>query len=123
MKRLAWIGVLFFVTGVATAASGNDLLKQCSMALQEKPRDLDFGLCFGYVDAANSSVYLLNSIAKQAGGHERGCIPDEVTRAQEVRVIVKYLENHPAELHQSAYFSVLNAFDAAWPCPVPAVPK
>ena len=44
------------------------------------------------------------------------CIPRGVTREQELRVVVRYIDERPEQMH--LWFSVLayDALKAAWPC-------
>ena len=45
------------------------------------------------------------------------CVPKEATYEQFARVIVKYGDDHPEQLHLSAVIFVVNAFSSAFPCP------
>jgi len=45
------------------------------------------------------------------------CMPASVTRGQEALVVSKYLHNHPEILNEASYTLILDAFQAAWPCP------
>jgi hypothetical protein len=44
------------------------------------------------------------------------CLPDEATLGQAVRVAVKWLEDHPARLHERAIDLVLSALRENFPC-------
>jgi hypothetical protein len=44
------------------------------------------------------------------------CIPSNVTSGQEVRVVVKYIDDRPARLHESFMLLAFEALRAAWPC-------
>ena len=45
------------------------------------------------------------------------CPPkDAVTREQSVRVVVKYIDDLPARVHEQFFASALEALRAAWPC-------
>lgn len=44
------------------------------------------------------------------------CLPDGVAPNQTVRVVVKWLEDHPARLHESAVELVLGALRENYPC-------
>jgi hypothetical protein len=61
------------------------------------------GRCVGIVD----------TVAELTGGV---CHPAGATTGQSVRIVVKYIDDQPARLHET--FSVLarEALQAAWPC-------
>ncbi len=44
------------------------------------------------------------------------CVPQDVTVGQEVRVVVKYIDDRPARLHEDFRDLALEALRAAWPC-------
>lgn len=44
------------------------------------------------------------------------CIPERVTNNQLIRVIVKYLEDNPSELHTQRSFIIADALHSAFPC-------
>jgi hypothetical protein len=44
------------------------------------------------------------------------CIPDDVTLGQRVAVVVKYIDQHPEEMHQSFAYLAYRASEEAWPC-------
>jgi hypothetical protein len=44
------------------------------------------------------------------------CPPDDATHDQSVRVVVKYIDDLPARLHEHFFALALEALRAAWPC-------
>jgi hypothetical protein len=91
----------------ATAMTGNELHEWC------QGRDVfDKGLCAGYILGASDDWAV--SI-----GEERGwfCVPKELTRAQLVDVVKKYLKHTPKERHKEANWLIHKAAADAWPCP------
>ncbi|GLS22841.1 hypothetical protein GCM10007874_58610 [Labrys miyagiensis] len=44
------------------------------------------------------------------------CIPEEATTGQEVKVLVKYMDQHPEKLNWDLANVVFEAFREAWPC-------
>ena len=75
----------------------------------------DFGAayCVGYIDAAFSfSVY-----HEESKRRREVCWPKlELTTGQLVQVVVKYLKEHPADLHEEALLLTIRAFEEAFPC-------
>ena len=49
-------------------------------------------------------------------------LPDGVTMGQLERVIVKFLEEHPAELHNTSTWLIQEALSDAFPCKNPVPP-
>ena len=45
------------------------------------------------------------------------CPDEEVTTGQETRVVLKYLQDHPEELHLDNAVLVEKALEKAFPCP------
>lgn len=70
--------------------------------------------CIGYVvgvfDGAQI-IFGMNPENKMICSPEQGMSAD-----QQIRIVTKWLEKHPEELHQSARTSILMAFMDAFPC-------
>lgn len=62
-------------------------------------------------------VYEDDSIASQPMANSLVCVPTGATYEQVVRVIVKYLRDHPERLHRPRRQLMLAALEAAFPCP------
>ena len=77
-------------------------------------------------DCTETGLYCLGYIASASNTHETWvgwgvmskqiCMPEGVSGGQLRRVVVKYLEANPAELHTNASGMVLNALRLAFPC-------
>ncbi|WP_156836621.1 Rap1a/Tai family immunity protein [Marinobacter daepoensis] len=115
--------VAFCAPAKASSAleDGNALLSSCSKYLQllEGKGDASDGFagaaCVGYVTGVSD----LNTVhAVVSGGKNEGffCIPDNVPLVQKVRVLVHYLNSHPADLHLVRVILTINAFSEAFPC-------
>jgi hypothetical protein len=110
-------------TGVISAdqqedhdASGNGLLEDCKAFLDDdSPHRVRAGECIGYISGLTS----MHDIYSQLSANGRlFCIPsDGVERGQVVRIVVKFLEDHPEKLHESKAFLAINAMKSAFPCP------
>ncbi len=77
------------------------------------------GLCSGYIigviDAESYRAEVFRSFGqKEARSPE--CVPETVTVTQLAKVIVKYGNDHPNELHTAAVDFVHGAFMSAFPC-------
>jgi hypothetical protein len=98
--------------------SGNDFLRMC------EPKGAGSstveGICVGYVNGVMDGYdYAFATV--QARNHEKitgaYCPPDEITKGQQYRVAVKYLNEHPEETHRVVSALIAESMQAAFPCP------
>lgn len=95
----------------STTVDGNSLLKECQKAVKladdgdVKYADVsDIASCTGFI---HGLMAVPNTIF---------CIPVNVSTNQGIRVLVKYLQEHPEDLHLAKGKLALNAFADAFPC-------
>ena len=107
----AALAVLVLVSAAASAlaagswVNGNELKKYCSSNSYER------GICLGFTSA------VANIVANEPVAGWRACIPDGVTRGQLRDIMVKFLDDHPEELHLEAASLAARAYKEAFPCP------
>ena len=81
---------------------------------QPKGDRFDIGYCSGMVQGARVAIdyhqYLLNTDAMGV------CIPSDVKAGQLVRVFLKYLDDHPEELHEEAVGLMVLSWRIAFSC-------
>jgi Rap1a immunity proteins len=122
-----------------SAFDGTDMLKHCkawvSLLDNSNFQDLDNpdtlramargdlvngAHCVGYVQGVIDDHFSCQinetSSAAALDPVKHFCLPDGVTPNQTVRVIVKWLEDHPARLHEKAIGLVLDALRDNFPC-------
>jgi len=79
----------------------------------------DIGLCSGFImgviDAETYRAEVFRSFG-QKDVHPAECIPNAATVTQLAKVIVKYGEDHPNELHTAAIDFVHGALMSNFPC-------
>lgn len=118
MKTIAAaLAILTAGTVLASAQgirSGNDLKELCGIAARG-PRGNDLepvkaSFCQGFV-----TTFMLVGRHLEAPVHF--CIPKGVTLGQAIDVLLKYLNDHPSELHQPAELLTILAYREAWRCP------
>lgn len=118
MTKLGGIVVFVLVTLSAmtaiVTADENDQLQSGMKFLDDctgRSRDGQAGqlFCLGYV----SGIFSLANLFPEPTGI---CIPEAVTAGQAQKVVVKYLQDHPAELHQPRGFLTWWAMRDAFPC-------
>jgi len=69
--------------------------------------------CIGYVSGMLDASILIFGIT----GSRLFCPPDSgMSGDQQIRIVIKWLDNHPEELHESGRSAVLFAFADAFPC-------
>jgi hypothetical protein len=92
--------------------SGNYMLPHCK-ALTDDGQTVGGvweGECAGIVHAL---LWLSTTLPDDI----KFCPPQGVTARQAERVVVRYLEAHPEQLHRDLNDLALMALDQAWPCP------
>ena len=123
--------------------NGNSLLRECGAALRlidqtgtlSAEETLAAMQCLGFVRGATLALLSeqqWSSFLEKQGLRckseeselplekmrqaKRTCIPDKATSVQAIRVIVKYLQDHPAELHKADFELLATALQLAFPC-------
>jgi hypothetical protein len=97
--------------GAWAVGTGNELISRCgaSVANLDGRRDVDvydMAYCVGMVKGVSDEL-ILNGWA---------CMPSEVTIGQQIRVVHKYLQEHPTELQEIDTVLTHRALVRAWPC-------
>lgn len=112
----------------AQTTTGADIVSKCKQAVRDVDNDtsadkppvksFDVGFCFGFIDGANSAQQVwAASDRTNHRNHPMGyCFPDAVTNGQMLRVFVKYLDEHPQDLHEPAALLYIEAMRRAFPC-------
>ena len=113
--RLPIFALIWLIAATPSVASttvdGNTLLKECQKAIKLVDDDdakygdvYDIGSCTGFI---HGLMTVPNTIF---------CIPVNVSTNQAIRVLVRYLEEHPEVLHLAKGKLALDAFADAFPC-------
>ena len=103
-------------------SDGNELLLRCNSAIRavesgERPfMQATMGAwCLGFVQGFTQT----NGMYRAGGRKVIVCLPKNgVTNVQGARIIVKYLTDHPEQLHELAITIAFVAFVEAFPCDV-----
>ena len=120
MKKLFLLFILTFGSASAQTDTGMDLLRACNAIIQaEEGGDVSIEnqlLSFywtGYLGGFNDAAVLIDT----AVSHGIYCVPSQgIENDQLVRVVKKYLDEHPEDLHLTARILVLLALREAFPC-------
>jgi len=115
MKYLLAIVLLFSFNQDAAAGffTGSELLERCEARLSETGSVAKGNTCYGFVIGIEDAQDTFTVLGKMS---PLWCSPDEVNASQLIRVVTKYLQEHPEELHHSASSLVANALLLAFPC-------
>lgn len=105
--------------GHALASDGNDLVKGCSDVVRSmdglKARNLyAAGSCLGLVSGVMDTLTIVDDSLPPK---EKICYPSQgIPYGQAVRVVLKYLNDHPSDLHQNASVLTADALRTAYSC-------
>lgn len=101
---------------------GNYLLSKCNAAIRvmdgEKfsaaTDDMGIGQCFGMVEGVRNTLGYVNSYLRS---DLKICWPKGgIQNGQAIRILVKYLNEHPADLNDDQTLLTMVAFKDAYPC-------
>jgi hypothetical protein len=111
MKKTATLLAALLMTSTAAYAeaetgTGNEFLAHCQS-------DVGQLYCLGYVDGAVGTLVVAAAAYKSP---RLVCVPEGVTVGQSAKVVERYLEAHPENLHLGARVLVFAALMATWPC-------
>ncbi len=107
-------------------ADGNALLRNCSVGIKANSQgavsatDAFYsGECVGLVRGIANIMTIwaaLDRVERVNTGAVHGCVPDGVNPTHLVRIVVRYLNSHPAQLNQPDSLLVIRALANAYPC-------
>ena len=94
--------------------SAKALVQGCKAAAQNKKVDAQTATVASY---CNGAIYALASVSDRLSNPlERSCVP-AISTEQTMRVVVKFLDDHPERLYENFVQLALEVFHQAWPCP------
>jgi hypothetical protein len=112
----------FAQKGDAPDASGNAFLRLCSAVDKEDKTSTEWTwvmACTGFVSGFTSGVTFGTEYAADKAGRKIPllfCRPVEVENGQIIRILLKYIRDHPEDAHQPTSFLLINALRKALPC-------
>ena len=107
LKQIIATTALITIASTANAYTGNDLLSRC-----ESDDSFERNACLWYVVGAAQGGTI--EAIWETGDKNRYCVPDNVTFGQLEAIAIKYLREHPEELHLNASSLVLNSMSTAF---------
>jgi len=102
----------------AQTTTGADIQNKCKELTANKAFSFDGGFCAGFMDGiiADETMWHLSDDVQKQTHILSFCLPETGTNGQYLQVLVKYLDEHPEELHKPAAFLLREAFNKAFPC-------
>jgi hypothetical protein len=125
MKKLVFLLACFLTAAAQNTDhldvenSGNEYLSGCAGITDSDVKSGSAfiqGLCFGYLTGFLDGYEGGARVYASKGKNVTFCLPPEGTRGQNVRVFMKYLSDHPENLHESTGSLIIRAIHAAFPC-------
>jgi hypothetical protein len=130
MRTFLWSAVFLLMSGCLVAqddwkGDGSNLLTRCSLAVRvfdgEKLSSadaVDGSFCMGYISGIHDMDYAVQMLEEneKITLMKHACIPSNVSTAQVMRVVVKYLRDNPERLHMPASVLVTDAIRSSFPC-------
>jgi Rap1a immunity proteins len=102
-RSLLALATIALIAPARASITGNQLYNFC----RDNNADFDDGTCFGFVSGLFEVADELHLV----------CVPMTATPRQIRDVVLRFLERHPDNRHESARGLVLAAIQTAYPCP------
>ena len=123
MKKIPTILLLIsiFISSPAYAGvgytDGNKILSACSelnklLHYNFELDSFEAGRCWGYISASTDIYKVI-----KYGSSRIVCISEEQEVSDYVRIVIKYLNEHPKDLDRPAFELITKAFAEIFPCP------
>lgn len=116
---ISFLSFAFFASTVPAAAStGAKGIQDCKDAIQIYETRKWSGSWHAAFAAGNCSgvVRTVLTIAARDPGQRIACPPDKISMRQGLRVVVRYMEQHPQKLHFDLMTLAMEAVQEAFPC-------
>jgi Rap1a immunity proteins len=120
MRIFIAAALVLTLAGAANAEehkSANYWLPYCKAMLTPRPTASSW-VCLGMVIAIEDQFLINRDLTRQEGGVCDGDIPESVTNEQILRVVIRYIEARPKDMHAPFVTFVELALVDAWPCKV-----
>jgi hypothetical protein len=120
-----WVVVLILCVSIAVPVaktqnntmdvgdSGNAFLSLCGNMPDNAPSGFQQGDCLGYVVGVDDAIRMAYDVQNQTQPY---CVPEEVTHGQVVRVLIKFIHDHPEKAHAETRMLEFQALIGAFPC-------
>jgi hypothetical protein len=98
--------------------SGNGFLETCKHVDDEYDSrySSDVFVCLGFVQGFVQGIYVSDEFRGVTLDKRMTCPPEEVTTGQFVRIIKKYIDEHPEKAHMGTRYLASEVLIQAFPC-------
>lgn len=114
MQRYFLAAALLLMPHVADADDGNQLLKECNAFINGDNISEEQGIRLW--TGCPSSIRVALSYDIEFNTFRKVCLPDSIQNGQLARMIVRYLERYPEQLHQDEFELVRLIVGKSFPC-------
>jgi hypothetical protein len=98
--------------------TGTDYLSACGTALDPNAPRFQLGVCGGYVRGLAAGLESTQALYVEAMHQPKvSCLPKTYAPSQLMRVGLKYLNDHPADLHRPLEDLMVFSWIQSFPCP------
>lgn len=108
MKCLITLWVTLSVSMGSNGITGNDMKDKCGNDVNP----YSSGFCSGFIVGATG----MDSLRQLMNDNPLICEPDRVTNGQKRSIVIKYMKEHPEELHRPFLAITVNSLMEAFPC-------
>ncbi|MNG03229.1 hypothetical protein D3C84_862980 [compost metagenome] len=113
-------GLMAMAWAAGAMADGNALLAQCQVALKAMDEDVsqgttfDAGICLGKVSTV---IDMMQGLRDDLPPKYKVCLPEQgIQYGQGIRIVTKYLNEHPKFLHLDDTILIMKALQTSYPC-------
>ena len=115
--------LIFSAPDWCIADDGNKLLADCEAGINiadenakspDTTKSCGAGRCLGFLQGVIEMHEFYR--VDRPKGDSLFCLPNEATYVQYARIVVKYLRDHPEELHKDDFVLAVKALVVAFPC-------
>ena len=124
------VGLALFLSVLCSSTlraqmDGNKLLSECTVTIRhmdtgvspDSANQIDDVHCLGFIEGVLEGLVVGEHENPTATKKPYVCIPDGASLGQNVRVVVKWMKEHPKDLHRRAALLIYVALLEAYPCP------
>jgi hypothetical protein len=124
MKTIIFV-FLFSLLSITSAHSltGNKWLSQCETKSENVANwSFEYGICVGYLDALRT----VNTVINNTGiyfkkddyyyPYDKFCLPNKVELRQLIKIVTKWLNEHPEKLHKALDELYVDVMRETFPC-------
>ncbi len=117
MVLAAFLSLVMCAKASGQTTTGEQIQSKCKESTNQTA-SFNVGFCAGFIDGVIQSQYMWEASDNlQKRDHAPSfCLPKESTNGQLLQIFIKYLDDHPEELHKPAALLLVQSLQKAFPC-------